>query len=219
MEEDIKKRMALVIHKIYELSLNKWVSVKDYSISSIMNEFNINRRFYGHIANVLKDAGLLFTEGEKGCMRYKFKEVAILDADSLAEKVIESERLSSAIRRSNRPLKKKMGKLPYSENGKLSKLKKEPLVLGTKVYFIYRENLVEGIVYGSKLSDKPGKLYEYIIKFTYNKEVLYSEYDYNLLIFLKPEEVTEYLLKNMVKYDTELVAREISKQHESIQSL
>lgn len=215
----MKQKIAKVVRRIYSVSLNHWVSVREQPISKILEEEGVNRRYSPAISQVLKDAGLLFTEGARGLMRYKMMSTTTLDADLLAERIIDVHSQHMAEYNANRPKRNKETPKYGSEKGKTYTLKKEPLALGTKVYFIYRENLIEGIIYGSKLSDKPGKLYEYIIKFTYNHEVLYSEYDYNLLIFLKPEEVTTYLIKNMVKYDTELVAREIAKKHESTQKL
>lgn len=214
--EDIKTNLAKTIRQLYSISLNHWVSVKEQSISQIMESNGVNRRYCGALSSVLKTSGLMFTEGEKGCMRYKFMEVAILDADSLADKVIELQRHNQQSYRSSRPNRKTDPKPYGSERGRTSTLKKEPLALGTKVYFIHENQIMEGIVYSAKLSDKPGKLYEYTVKVTINGYIFKLD---NLTLFLKPEEVTAYLLKNMVKYDAELVAKELIKQHESTQSL
>lgn len=213
---DIKTNIAKTIRQLYSISLNHWVSVRDQSITQIMESNGVNKRYTGPLSSVLKSAGLMFTDGEKGSMRYKFNEVAVLDADHLAEMVIESHRKFQQEYRASRPKRNKESKPYGSENGKTSTLRKEPLALGTKVYFMYENILMEGIVYSAKLSDKPGKLYEYTIKFTKDGRILKVE---NLTLFIKPEEVTAYLMKNMVKYDAELVAQEIIKQHESTQAL
>lgn len=214
---DIKTNIAKTIRQLYSMSLNHWVSVREQPITQIMESNGVNRRYTGPLSSVLKSSGLMFTEGEKGHMRYKFSEVLILDADTLAEKVIESERKLQQEYRASRPKRNKEPKQYGSEIGRTSTLKKEPLALGTKVYFIHDNILMEGIIYSAKLSDnKPGKLYEYTVKFTKNGYIFKLE---NLILFLKPEEVTSYLLKNMIKYDAELVAQEIIKQHESTQKL
>lgn len=213
---DIKTNIAKTIRQLYSISLNHWVSVREHSITQIMESNGVNKRYTGSLSSVLKSAGLMFTEGEKGYMRYKFNEVAVLDADHLAEMVIEIQRKSQNEYRASRPKRNKSPKPYGSEKGKTSTLKKEPLALGTKVYFMYDNILMEGIVYSAKLSDKPGKLYEYTIKFT--KDGYIHKVD-NLTLFLKPEEVTAYLISNMIKYDAELVAQDIIKQHESTQSL
>lgn len=213
---DIKTNIAKTIRQLYSISLNHWVSVREHSITQIMESNGVNRRYTGSLSSVLKSAGLMFTEGEKGYMRYKFNEIAVLDADHLAEMVIEIQRKSQSEYRASRPKRNKSPKPYGSEKGKTSTLKKEPLALGTKVYFIYENKITEGIVYAAKLSETPGKLYEYTIKTTLEVGIRLLN---NLTLFLKPEEVTSYLMKNMVKYDTELVAQEIVKQHESTQSL
>lgn len=214
----MKTKIAKAIRRIYSVALNHWVSVKEQPLSKILEEEGVNRRYLGVMSEVLKSAGLLFTEGERSAMKYKFK-TALVDADLLAERVIELEKERQEAYRASRPKRNKEDKPYGSGKGKTSFMKKEPLALGTKVYFIYQGSIIEGIVYSSKLSDKPNKLYEYRIKFTYHNDILYTEPDYGISIFLKPEEVTEYLLKNLIKYDTELVAQEIIKKHESTQSM
>lgn len=213
---DIKTNIAKTIRQLYSISLNHWVSVREQPISQIMESNGVNRRYTGPLSSVLRSSGLMFTEGEKGHMRYKFSEVPILDADTLAEKVMELQKSHQQEYRSSRPKRNKEPKQYGSEIGRTSTLKKEPLALGTKVYFIHDNILMEGIIYSAKLSDKPGKLYEYTVKFTKNGYIFKLE---NLTLFLKPEEVTSYLLNNMIKYDAELVAQEIIKQHESTQKL
>lgn len=212
----MKQKIAKVVRRIYSVALNQWVSVKEHPISTIMQEEGVNRRYSSAISQVLKDAGLLFTEGARGCMRYKMNATTTLDADLLAERIIDLEIEQSRAYNASRPKRNKETPKYGSERGKTSTLKKEPLTLGTKVYFIYENNITEGIVYASQLSDKPGKLYEYTIKFTKNNLIRQAD---NLTLFLKPEEVTAYLIKNMIKYDAELVAQEISKKHEITQKL
>lgn len=214
----MKTKIAKAIRRIYSVALNHWVSVREQPISKILEEEGVNRRYLGVMSEVLKAAGLLFTEGERSAMKYKFK-TALVDADLLAERIIELEKERQEAYRASRPKRNKEDKPYGSGKGKTSFIKKEPLALGTKVYFMYEESIIEGIIYGSQLSDKPNKLYEYTLKFTYNNEIQYAESNYCSSIFLKPEEVTEYLIKNIIKYDTELVAQEIIKKHESTQSL
>lgn len=212
----MKQKIAKVVRRIYSVALNQWVSVREHPISTIMQEEGVNRRYSSAISQVLKDAGLLFTEGARGCMRYKMNATTALDADLLAERIIDLEVQQSAEYRANRPKRNKETPKYGSDRGKTSTLKKEPLALGTKVYFIYENRLTEGIVYSAKLSDKPGKLYEYTVKFTSGNLIRYAE---DLTLFLKPEEVTAYLIKNMIKYNAELVAQEIGKKYESTQKL
>lgn len=212
----MKTKIAKVVRRIYSVALNQWVSVREQPISKILEEEGVNRRYAPAISQVLKDAGLLFTEGARGCMRYKMNATTALDADLLAERIIDVESEQSKTYNASRPKRNKETSQYGSDKGKTSTLKKEPLALGTKVYFIYENKLTEGIVYSSKLSDKPGKLYEYTIKFTRESLIRYAE---DITLFLKPEEVTAYLIKNMVKYNALLVAQEISKQHELTQSL
>lgn len=68
---DLQNNLTKVVSKIFVLATGKWVNAKDFAISKICEEYNVDRRYSTAICKVLREKGLFFSEGEKSGMKYK----------------------------------------------------------------------------------------------------------------------------------------------------
>lgn len=91
INEQLHSNLTSVVSKIFTLATNKWINAKDYPISGLCVEYGVDKRYTTAIGKVLREKGLLFSEGEKSGMKYRIKGIST-DYGFLAELIIEQYR-------------------------------------------------------------------------------------------------------------------------------
>lgn len=93
INEQLQSNMTKVVAKIFTLATGKWVSARDFAISKICEEYNVDRRYSTAIYKILHEKGLFFSEGEKSGMKYKIDpNVETVNHSRLAYFIIEQFR-------------------------------------------------------------------------------------------------------------------------------
>jgi len=95
INEQLQTNLTNVVSKIFTLAKDHWVNAKDYPISKLCEEYSVDRRYSTAIGKVLREKGLMFSEGEKSGMKYKidyFSNAHIPSYSHLAELIVEQYR-------------------------------------------------------------------------------------------------------------------------------
>lgn len=191
---DIRQNIKKSIQDLQALANNQWISVREYPLSKIFQDNHINKSYFGPITTILKQSGLIMTEGEKGGMRYKMVNV-IIDPDSITGKIIELHKINMETYNSSRP-KKSRKRETIMEDQKLTKIKSEPLQLGTKVYFVNNQRICEGIIWSSKIINLEPRKFEYTVKTSD------GQYNSGFKLFLSVEELINYLTTHILYFES-----------------
>lgn len=162
--EEIQEKIAKAISKIYDLSHDQWVSVKQYSFTQIAESVGLPRSMISSTIEVLSEKGFIQVEGKRTGIIYKWKSELLPDISFLAKLAYEKLQQKRKEWNISRPRKKpKKDEIP--ENSPFYILRKESLPLGLPVYFLMENKVQKGIIWAATYSLKEEKRIFYQIKF------------------------------------------------------
>lgn len=154
-KEQKLENLTAAIREFYDpIYLNKWVSVKERSVTSILRRWGFTSLYGPAMYQVLVDHGLLEREGIRGCMQYKITSDSIKDAEILANEVLlkfneskqksgysETSKISDLMPKQRSHSKDKNEEI-YSSKPQIQH--KEPLKLNDVRYIMYNNSIYEG---------------------------------------------------------------------------
>lgn len=213
--EEILTGLELAISEILSpKQLNTWISVRERSITSILNDAGVNINFSASVMEELKAIGYVEREGNGNGMRYKILTDVIPDYKALCEKIYKNfqERYSKkkmfdgypASKPSDlRPKRARKPKMP-DMNGTTKVVLKEPSPLGSIGYIIANDHIQECKLIGIRYADQEFKKVLYDVEIM--KEVE-SNRDYETIkdicmcrFYATPEDAAQALIRRCVKY-------------------
>lgn len=162
--EEIQEKIAKAISKIYDLSHDQWISVKQYSFTQIAESVGLHRSMISSTIEVLSEKGFIQVEGERTGIIYKWKSELLPDTSFLAKLAYEKLQQKRKEWNISRPRRKpKKDEIP--ENSPFYILRKESLPLGLPVYFLMENKVQKGIIWAATYSLEEEKRIFYQIKF------------------------------------------------------
>ena len=162
--EEIKEKIAKAISKIYDLSHDQWMSVKQYSFTQIAESVGLHRNMISSTIEVLSEKGFIQVEGERTGIIYKWKSELLPDTSFLAKLAYEKLQQKRKEWNISRPRRKpKKDEIP--ENSPFYILRRESLPLGLPVYFLMENKVQKGIIWAATYSLEEEKRIFYQIKF------------------------------------------------------
>lgn len=162
--EEIQEKIAKAISKIYDLSHDQWISVKQYSFTQIAESVGLHRSMISSTIEVLSEKGFIQVEGERTGIIYKWKSELLPDISFLAKLAYEKLQQKRKEWNISRPRRKpKKDEIP--ENSPFYILRKESLPLGLPVYFLMENKVQKGIIWAATYSLEEEKRIFYQIKF------------------------------------------------------
>lgn len=205
-------KLEALTYAIYEFLdpayLNKWVSVKERSVSSIFEKWGVSRLYSTAFYQILKEKGLIEREGYRMNLSYKIITDVIPDAGVIAKQIVE--RYTELQQKGGYPMSKpsdlqpKKVKQPKENlSGKPVFQPKTPLQLGDIRYFMYDDLIYECRVVSTfyrEDSVSNESLYcdvEVVTDSTLNKTVHSIR---QCKLFKSPDDVLKYLKLKVVKY-------------------
>lgn len=213
-KEQKAELLACAIREFYDPSyFNKWVSVKERSVTSVLRKWGFTSLYGPAMYQVLVDHGLLEREGTRGCMQYKITSDSIKDAAVLADEVLvkfnESRKNSGYLETSKtsdlRPKQRSSSKDKNEEiySSKPQVQHKDPLKLNDVRYIMFDNAIYEGRIISLHLiEDEFSKESIYcdieISTSSDMKRVVYSIR--NNKVFSSVENILFNLNKHLIKY-------------------
>lgn len=162
--EEIQEKIAKAISKIYDLSHDQWMSVKQYSFTQIAESVGLHRNMISSTIEVLSEKGFIQVEGERTGIIYKWKSELLPDTSFLAKLAYEKLQQKRKEWNTSRPRRKpKKDEIP--ENSPFYILRRESLPLGLPVYFLMENKVQKGIIWAATYSLEEEKRIFYQIKF------------------------------------------------------
>lgn len=162
--EEIQEKIAKAISKIYDLSHDQWMSVKQYSFTQIAESVGLHRNMISSTIEVLSEKGFIQVEGERTGIIYKWKSELLPDTSFLAKLAYEKLQQKRKEWNISRPRRKpKKDEIP--ENSPFYILRRESLPLGLPVYFLMENKVQKGIIWAATYSLEEEKRIFYQIKF------------------------------------------------------
>ena len=162
--EEIQEKIAKAISKIYDLSHDQWISVKQYSFTQIAESVGLHRSMISSTMEVLSEKGFIQVEGERTGIIYKWTSELLPDTSFLAKSAYEKLQQKRKEWNISRPRRKpKKDEIP--ENSPFYILRKESLPLGLPVYFLMENKVQKGIIWAATYSLEEKKRIFYQIKF------------------------------------------------------
>lgn len=162
--EEIQEKITKAISKIYDLSHDQWMSVKQYSFTQIAESVGLHRSMISSTIEVLSEKGFIQVEGERTGIIYKWKSELLPDTSFLAKLVYEKLQQKRKEWNISRPRRKpKKDEIP--ENSPFYILRRESLPLGLPVYFLMENKVQKGIIWAATYSLEEEKRIFYQIKF------------------------------------------------------
>lgn len=162
--EEIQEKIAKAISKIYDLSHDQWMSVKQYSFTQIAESVGLHRNMISSTIEVLSEKGFIQVEGERTGIIYKWKSELLPDTSFLAKLAYEKLQQKRKEWNISRPRRKpKKDEIP--ENSLFYILRRESLPLGLPVYFLMENKVQKGIIWAATYSLEEEKRIFYQIKF------------------------------------------------------
>lgn len=162
--EEIQEKIAKAISKIYDLSHDQGMSVKQYSFTQIAESVGLPRNMISSTIEVLSEKGFIQVEGERTGIIYKWKSELLPDTSFLAKLAYEKLQQKRKEWNISRP-KRKPKKDEIPENSPFYILRKESLPLGLPVYFLMENKVQKGIIWAATYSLEEEKRIFYQIKF------------------------------------------------------
>lgn len=224
--ENILAALELVLAEILRVDkMNVWISVKDRSITSILQSGGVNKNYSAIIVDELKKLGLVEGEGERSGMRYKIISNVIPDVSYLALTIYN--RFSKKIRPTEGyPESKKSDLFPLipkkdkSENydPKTTIIRRKITLpsLGDIRYIIYNNRITEGKIVGMYYHDENDKEIKYQMRIANPEYQQCSESieedepasDQFIMVFIyglkelfeNPESAASYLVRKVIRY-------------------
>lgn len=162
--EEIQEKIAKAISKIYDLSHDQWMSVKQYSFTQIAESVGLHRSMISSTIEVLSEKGFIQVEGERTGIIYKWKSELLPDTSFLAKLAYEKLQQKRKEWNISRPRRKpKKDEIP--ENSPFYILRRESLPLGLPVCFLMENKVQKGIIWAATYSLEEEKRIFYQIKF------------------------------------------------------
>lgn len=162
--EEIQEKIAKAISKIYDLSHDQWMSVKQYSFTQIAESVGLHRNMISSTIEVLSEKGFIQVEGKRTGIIYKWKSELLPDTSFLAKLAYEKLQQKRKEWNISRPRRKpKKDEIP--ENSPFYILRRESLPLGLPVYFLMENKVQKGIIWAVTYSLEEEKRIFYQIKF------------------------------------------------------
>lgn len=213
--EEIFAGLELAISEILNpKQLNVWISVRERSITAILNDAGVNINFSASVMEELKKIGYIEREGNGAGMKYKIITSVIPDYKSLCEKIYNNfqerhskKKVFDAYGPSDpsdlRPKRAKRQKMP-NMNGSTKVIYREPEKLGTIGYIVANDHIQECKLIGIRYADAEFKkvLYDVEIMKNEGEEIGYETIKDICMgkFFSTPDDAAQYLIRRCVKY-------------------
>lgn len=206
INEQLQDNLTKVVSRIFTLAAGKWVNARDYAISKICEEYNVDRRYSTAIGKVLRDKGLMFSEGEKSGMKYKINtNINPVNFSFTAQLIIEQYRADMKAYNDSRksddyhPVRNKVSK---PEIMPATFIKRTVPHLGDMMFVLFENQIVECKIVCKKCDLDNEKILLFDARIPSNDELqrlVVKDIPLNQL-FESIETLTTYLHKHIVKF-------------------